>query len=95
MPKVEFRDFQEQEARNKAFLAKLYTQRRDTEVGMVVAYHLGDRLGIFFYGLGTWHSRSEILCGNRRWVRDDVSLPNYLGKRFFEWKSVLLAMCTR
>ena len=62
---------------------------------MVVACHLGDRLGTLCDELGTWHSRSEILCGNRQWVRDDVSLSKHLGKRFFEWKSVLLAMCTR
>ena len=43
-PKVDFCQFQEHEARNEAFLAKLHIQRRDTVVGMVVACHLGGLL---------------------------------------------------
>ena len=44
-PKVDFRPFQEWEAQNDDSLANIHTQRRHAEVGMVVAYHLGGRLG--------------------------------------------------
>ena len=46
MPKVDFRQFQGLEAQNDDSLAKSHMWRRETEVGMVVAYHLDDRLGI-------------------------------------------------
>ena len=41
----EFREFQEYEAQNNASRAKTHTRRRDAEVGMVVAHHLGGHLG--------------------------------------------------
>ena len=47
-PKVDFREFQEFEARNEGPRAKPHTRIRDTEAGTVVIYHLGGRLG---YGL--------------------------------------------
>ena len=62
MPKVDFRQFQEWEAQNDDSLATTHIQRRCAEVGMEVAYHLGDRLGALCDGLGKWHSRSEILA---------------------------------
>ena len=40
-PKVDFREFQEFEARNEGSRANPHTWRRDTEVGMVGAHHLG------------------------------------------------------
>ena len=45
MPKVEFREFQEFEIQNDTSQAKIHMRRSDTEVGMVVAYHLCGRYG--------------------------------------------------
>ena len=47
---------------NDDSLAKIYMQRRHAEAGMVVAYHLGGRLGHGNVVVGGrvefWHSRS-------------------------------------
>ena len=48
---VDFHEFQGIEARNEVSFAKIYVERRCTEADMVVAYHVGGRLG---YGL--WSS---------------------------------------
>ena len=50
---VDFHEFQETEARNEDSFAKIYIyrERSCTEADMVVAYHVGGRLG---YGL--WSS---------------------------------------
>ena len=45
-PKVDFRQFQEREARNDDSLAMPHIQRRCTVAGMEVEYHLGGRLGM-------------------------------------------------
>ena len=45
MSKVEFREFQEPEGQNNASRAKMHVQKRHTDVGMVVACHLGGRYG--------------------------------------------------
>ena len=44
---IEFREFWECEAQIEGSLTKIHIQRRDTEAGMLVAYHLG--------GLARWH----------------------------------------
>ena len=49
----EFREFQEREAQNEASRAKIHTRRRDAKVGVVVAYHLGGRLGVVV-GVERW-----------------------------------------
>ena len=57
MPKVDFREFQDVEARNEGPQAKSYTQRRCTEVGMMFAYHLDGRLGTHVRLVVLWHRR--------------------------------------
>ena len=54
MPKVEFCEFQEYEPQNNASRAKLHIRRSDTEVGMVVAYHLHGRYGHIMRWGGKW-----------------------------------------
>ena len=46
VPKVDFRHFQEWEAQNDGSLAKSHRWRRHAEADMVVACHLGGRLGM-------------------------------------------------
>ena len=46
VPKVDFREFQELKAQNDDSQAKSHIQRRCSEAGMVVACHLGGRLGM-------------------------------------------------
>ena len=41
---IDFREFQS-EPQNGGSLAKMLVRRRDSEVGMVIEYHLGDHLG--------------------------------------------------
>ena len=48
---VDFHEFQDIEARNEDSFAKIYIERRCTEADIVVAYHVGGRLG---YGLWSW-----------------------------------------
>ena len=62
------------DARNQGPLAKIYTQRRDTEVGMVVAYHLGDRLGTSCVGLGEIVKNGTVERGEVGTCRNDVVL---------------------
>ena len=46
VPNVDFHEFQEIKAPNEGPQAKSHIQRRHDELGMVVARHLGGRLGM-------------------------------------------------
>ena len=62
---IDFREFQGCELQNGGSLAKMLVRRRDSEVGMVIEYHLGDHLGralLSSVWLGKWHSRQEFSC---------------------------------
>jgi len=77
--KIEFREFQEFEAHNKALRAKLHIRIRDTEVGMVTAYHLWGHLGhIMVSGHG---SGGKMAQSQGKWSgsRNDVAVPKMKG----------------
>ena len=59
-PRADFREFQELKARNDDSLSKAHVQRRCSEAGVVIACHLGGRLGMEFFGVGKWHSRGFV-----------------------------------
>ena len=77
--KIEFREFQEFEAHNKALRAKLHIRIRDTEVGMVTEYHLWGHLGhIMVSGHG---SGGKMAQSQGKWSgsRNDVAVPKMKG----------------
>ena len=69
MPKVDFREFQEIEARNECLQAESHIQRRYSEVEKLVAYHLGGRLGhITLLGMGNWENGKVL----RHWTNSGI-----------------------
>ena len=60
VPIVDFREFSELDARNQGPLAKIHAQRRDTEVGMDVGYHLGGFLSISCVVVGNGFCNSVV-----------------------------------
>ena len=71
MPKVDFRQFQEWEAQNGDSMTKSHIQRRCAEAGMVVAYHLGARLG-----MDCVHRRFGGFLAQSKWESQNPESPD-------------------
>ena len=68
--KVDFRECREREAQNEASVAKIHIWRRDIDVGMLVAYHLGGPVGTACDGGGKcWRKMAQTEHGSQQRVR--------------------------